>query len=119
MKTHGLPTVVHMSNEESPPASDDRCIQDDQVSYYDTPVVVLASAFKHGVTTQSIEHGVKNALVVEEVDVNPLRFLILGPDVDGNLLELVVLDRRDGPCVIHAMKMRAKYQALLPKGDRS
>ena len=93
-------------------------MQDDQVSYYDTPIVVLASPFKHGVATQSTEHGVKNALVVDEVDVNPLRFLILGPDVDGNLLEIVALDRRDGPCVINAMKMRAKSQALLPKGDR-
>jgi len=36
----------------------------------------------------------------------------------GNLLELVVMDRRAGPAVIHAMPMRAQYRRLLPKGKR-
>lgn len=36
----------------------------------------------------------------------------------GNLLELVVIDRPDGPAVIHAMPMRAQYRRLLPKGRR-
>jgi hypothetical protein len=45
-----------------------------------------------------------------------VRWLVLGPDRAGNLLELVVIDRPDGPAVIHAMPMRAQYRRLLPKG---
>ena len=44
------------------------------------------------------------------------RLLVLGPDRAGNMLELVVLVFDDGrQMVIHAMVMRAKYRALLPK----
>jgi hypothetical protein len=34
----------------------------------------------------------------------------------GNFLELVVLDRSQGPAVIHAMPMTAQYRNLLPEG---
>ncbi len=44
-----------------------------------------------------------------------MRYLVLGPDRAGNLLELVVLDRPQGPGVMHAMPMRAKYRPLLPR----
>jgi len=33
----------------------------------------------------------------------------------GRFLELVVMDRPQGPAVIHAMPMRAKYRTLLRK----
>jgi hypothetical protein len=55
--------------------------------------------------------------VIEEVADDPLRFLVLGPDRAGNLLELVILDRPQGPAVIHAMKMRNKYRRYLPGSD--
>jgi hypothetical protein len=42
-------------------------------------------------------------------------FSLLGPDGAGNLLELVVLDRAQGPAVIHAMAMSARYRRLLPE----
>lgn len=32
----------------------------------------------------------------------------------GKLLELVVMDRPQGPAVIHAMELRPKYRRLLP-----
>jgi hypothetical protein len=54
--------------------------------------------------------------VVEEIDEDPTRYLALGADTAGKLLELVVMDRPRGPAVIHAMPMRAKYRALLPEG---
>ncbi|MEI8148898.1 MAG: hypothetical protein WCG62_07450 [Actinomycetes bacterium] len=76
---------------------------------------ILASAKKHGIADEDIRHAVANALSVDEVDEDPIRYLILGPDTVGNLLEIVVLDRPNGPCVIHAMKMREKYRSLLPK----
>jgi hypothetical protein len=43
--------------------------------------------------------------------------LVLGPDRGGNLLELVILDRPDGPAVIDAMNMRPKNRRLLPGSE--
>ena len=86
-----------------------------EVSYYNTHVDILASAKKHGIADEDIRHAFANALSVDEVDEDPIRYLILGPDTVGNLLGIVVLDRPNGPCVIHAMKMREKYRSLLPK----
>ena len=74
---------------------------------------ILPSSRRHGIADEDIQHGVDNALVIEEVPEDPVRYLVLGPDQAGNLLELVVLDRPDGPAVIHAMKMRPKYRSLL------
>jgi hypothetical protein len=79
-------------------------------------VGVLASALRHGVDPEDIQHALAHALTVDEVGENPLRYLVLGPDRAGNLLELVVLDRPNGPAVIHAMSMRPKYRRLLPGG---
>ena len=43
--------------------------------------------------------------------------LYLGPSRSADLLEVVTIVRDDGSeLAIHAMKMRAKYQRLLPKG---
>jgi hypothetical protein len=40
--------------------------------------------------------------------------LYLGPDRAGSLLEVVSVMREDGPeIVIHAMRMRTKYEPLL------
>lgn len=58
-----------------------------------------------------------NALAIDEVAEDPVRYLVLGPDRAGNLLELVILDRPQGPAVIHAMKMRPKYGPLLPGSE--
>lgn len=77
---------------------------------------VLASARRHGVADEDIEHAVTSALAVEEIGDDPLRYLVLGPDRAGNLLEPVLLDRPQGPAVIHAMPMRKQYRRLLPKG---
>ncbi|MEJ7892987.1 MAG: hypothetical protein WKF94_10130 [Solirubrobacteraceae bacterium] len=76
---------------------------------------VLRSALRHGVPDEDIQHALRSALLVEEIDEDPMRYLTLGPDRAGNLLELVVLDRPQGPAVMHAMPMRAKYQHLLPR----
>lgn len=76
---------------------------------------VLGSALRHGVEAEDIEHALRNAMVVEEVGEDPLRYLVLGPDRAANLLELVVMDRPQGPAVIHAMGMRPQYRRLLPR----
>ncbi len=74
-----------------------------------------SAALRHGIAAEDIHHAVRNAVVVDEVDDDPVRYLVLGPDQAGNLLELVVLDRPQGPAVIHAMPMRPKYRRLLLK----
>lgn len=65
---------------------------------------VLPSALRHRVEPEDIQHALRNAVVVEETA--------------DDLLELVVMDRPQGPAVIHAMGMRAQYRRLLPKGSR-
>ena len=45
----------------------------------------------------------------------PLATWFSGPDPAGRLLELIVMDRPQGPAVIHAMPMRPKYRHLLPE----
>ena len=79
---------------------------------------VLRSALRHGIPDEDILHAINHAITVDEVGDDPVRWLVLGPDRAGNLLELVVMDRADGPAVIHAMPMRAQYRRLLPKGRR-
>ncbi|MGI8808038.1 MAG: hypothetical protein ACR2KK_09400 [Acidimicrobiales bacterium] len=77
---------------------------------------VLPSALKHGVLVDDIEHAVRNAMVMDELE-DDLR-LYLGPSRSGSLLEVISVvregDRRD--LVIHAMAMRPKYRRLLPGG---
>ncbi|MGH8951621.1 MAG: hypothetical protein ACRDX9_09370 [Acidimicrobiia bacterium] len=54
---------------------------------------VLRSALRHGTGPEDIQHVLRNALVVEEIDEDPTRYLVLGADRAGKLLELVVMDR--------------------------
>ena len=76
----------------------------------------LPSAFRHGILSEDIQHALRNALVVEQVDEDPDRYLVLGPDKAARLLELIVMDRPAGPAVIHAMGMRPQYRPLLEGG---
>jgi uncharacterized DUF497 family protein len=78
-------------------------------------VDVLLSAFRHGVDIEEIEHALRNAVVVEEIAEDPTRYLVLGSDPAGRHLELIVMDRPQGPAGIHAMTMRSKYRRLLPE----
>jgi hypothetical protein len=79
-------------------------------------VEILHSAFRHDIRAEDMQHVLNNALVIEEVADDPIRYLVLGPDRSGNLLELVVMDRPQGPAIIHAMPMTEQYRRLLPKG---
>lgn len=77
---------------------------------------VLPSARRYGIEDADIDHAVRHAKVVDEVAEDPLRYLLIGPDRSGNLLEVIVLDRPQGPAAIHAMTLRTKYRRLLPPG---
>jgi len=56
------------------------------------------------------------AAVVEEGAEDPTRYLLIGPDRSGNLLEVIVMDRPQGPAIIHAMPLTTQYRRLLPPG---
>lgn len=72
------------------------------------------SARNHGVAEPDMLHAVDHALAIEDAGENPDRWLIIGPDRAGNLLEVVVMITAEGtPIAIHAMAMRAKYRRLL------
>jgi hypothetical protein len=75
-------------------------------------VEIYASARRHGIPDEDIEHAVDHALVSGEQDDD--KVLHLGPDRAGNLLEVVSVLRDDGSEIaIHAMRMRAKYEPFL------
>lgn len=69
---------------------------------------------KHGVAEKDILHAINHALAIEDAGEDPDRWLVIGPDRAGNLLEVVVLMTVEGArLAIHAMPMRARFRRLL------
>jgi GNAT superfamily N-acetyltransferase len=78
-------------------------------------VQIHPSARKHGIADEDIEHAMRHALTID--DHGDDTRLYLGPARSADLLEVVTIVRDDGSeLAIHAMKMRPKYQRLLPGG---
>ena len=76
---------------------------------------VHPSARKHGIADEDITHAAANAMTIDQQDDDTR--LYLGPARSGDILEVVTIVRADGPeLAIHAMRMRPKYQRLLPGG---
>ena len=77
---------------------------------------VHRSALKHGIEPDdSIQAATYPLWVADLDDMSPQRQLRLGFDIDGRLLEVVVLTFDDGSqLVIHSMKARAHLVALIP-----
>jgi hypothetical protein len=70
-------------------------------------VEIHSSARGHGIEDDDIRHAYDHAVAWIEIDDDPPRFLLSGPDSAGNLLELVVLVLAgQRVLVIHAMKLR-------------
>jgi hypothetical protein len=77
-------------------------------------VRILRSAYKHGIVDADILHALDHLHVVEDIGEDPDRWLVLGSDRAANLLELVIIDTKEGESlVIHAMPMRTIYEHLL------
>jgi hypothetical protein len=75
-------------------------------------VEIYRSARRHGIAEEDIVHAVEHALAVGEQDDG--KVLYLGVDRAGNLLEVVAVAREAGSeVVIHAMRMRTKYEPFL------
>ena len=77
---------------------------------------VHRSAFKHGVLVEPIAHAFAQRWVAVDLDVDgdPARVLAIGPDLAGNLLEVIWLELADERMlVIHAMPLRVSFYGLL------
>ena len=76
---------------------------------------VHPSARKHGIVDEDIKHAAEHAMAIDDQDDETR--LYLGPSRNAELLEVVTIVRDDGSeLAIHAMRMRPKYQRLLPEG---
>jgi len=77
-------------------------------------VEIHPSARRHGVDDDEILHAVANSVAVDDLGEDPDRWLVIGPDSAGNLLEIVVLIASNADeIIIHAMPVRPKYRKLL------
>jgi len=75
---------------------------------------IADSARKHGVSDEDVEHAACNAIVSLTNDSGE-KVLLIGPALDGRLLEVVVLDPDDDPVAIHAMNCRPKFYRYLER----
>ena len=73
---------------------------------------IADSARKHGVRDEDMEHALRHPVRVIAGDD---RDLVIGADLSGRLLEVVVLDDNpdEEPVVIHAMALRPKFHRYL------
>ena len=88
-------------------------------SYYTYLVEILSSARRHGVRDEDIAHAFEHIVSWLELDDDPPRYLVAGPDRAGNLLELVVVEGAGDVFVIHAMAFPASTRDALFGDDRS
>lgn len=71
------------------------------------------SARRHGVRDNDIDHALNQAVAWVELGEDPPRYLVVGPDRAGNLLEVVVILVDAGVLAIHAMPLRRSTQREL------
>ena len=86
-------------------------------------IVIQKSAFKHGITAESIYSCLFNCmsdimLESSHFSASPTRRLVIGFDHRGVALEIIALEEIENNrlVIIHAMKLRKKYYHLL-QGD--
>ena len=65
---------------------------------------------------EDIDHAIEHALAIEDAGEHPDRWLVIGPDRAGNLLEVVVITTVEGTqLAIHEMAMRPQFRRLLER----
>ncbi len=74
---------------------------------------ILPSALKHGISDDDIRHGFNNAVAAITTPDQPDFTMVLGADLNGQLLEIGVLASDDNDYVIHAMPARTKYVKMI------
>lgn len=71
------------------------------------------SARRHQVPDEDIAHAYEHSIAWAELGDDPPRYLVVGADRAGNLLELVVITVQNMHLVIHAMTLRSSTQREL------
>jgi len=81
-------------------------------------IVILDSAYKHGITSESIYSCLFNVRGGKLLNDPPPKYLFAGFDHLGNAIELVTIEEEDRNLllVIHAMKLQKQNMYLL-EGD--
>ena len=81
-------------------------------------IVILNSAFKHGVSKESILYCLLHFSNDITIGNPPLKRLFIGFDHRGIALEIIAVedDDADRLVVIHAMKIRKQFFYLLKEG---
>jgi hypothetical protein len=75
-----------------------------------------ASAFSHKITEADIRHAFLNPYYdgpIEDDKLKNNRYIRLGFDKVGNLLEILYNEYDDHVCIFHAMKCRSIFFSLL------
>ncbi|MCL1799815.1 MAG: hypothetical protein FWG25_00405 [Promicromonosporaceae bacterium] len=76
---------------------------------------IKASARKHGYSDTDILHAWENATFYREYEYDfESRHLVIGPALNGELLELVAVPREMPNRIIHAQALRPKFYEYLP-----
>jgi hypothetical protein len=82
------------------------------------------SATRHRINRERSRHVVETASTIirqpapEGSPLEDERLVFLGPDQAGEVLEVIAVETDVGLLVIHAMRMRPKYEEHLPR-DRA
>ncbi|MDR2095705.1 MAG: hypothetical protein LBP76_09350, partial [Treponema sp.] len=78
-------------------------------------IVILDSAYKHGISKQCIYSCLLNFRSDMVLDDPPPKRLFVGFDHLGNALEIIAIEDIECDClvVIHAMKLRKQFYHLL------
>jgi hypothetical protein len=78
-------------------------------------LVILQSAYKHGITEESIRSCLFNFRGDMVLDDPPPKRLFTGFDHLGNALEIIAVEdvERNRLVVVHAMKLRKQFYYLL------
>jgi hypothetical protein len=77
-------------------------------------IICKPSAFKHRVTLDNIRHALNNPWYEGALEGHENKYIVLGTDYAGNLLEIMYNEMEDGALnVFHAQPCRAMYLPLL------
>ena len=84
------------------------------IKYMDERIVFNQSAFRHGITEESIRHVLNRPGYEGPLENDETKYIVLGFDNSGNLLEILYNIKDEGTVyVFHAMKCRGIFLHLL------
>lgn len=98
-----------------PPAGTSRPVEISVVRLF--RVDIHRSARCHHLSDEKTTRAYEHAATWVELGNDPPRYLVVGPDRSGNLLELVVIEVRETELVIHAMALRRSTERELFGGE--